>query len=123
MTAVTLLVNQSGTYTDTIDWNTYDGDPKVLNSVQYAVSATGSGGSSSANSPVIPVNMDRTPNLISVPASGPLPPNTEPVTSPKSDSQITLLVDDIDVPVKIKANHPIKVDINDSGNWQDVEQS
>ena len=67
--------------------------------------------------------MDMTPNLISVPASGPLPPNTEPVTSPKSDSQITLLVDDIDVPVKIKANHPIKVDINDSGNWQDVEQS
>ena len=123
MPTVTLLVNQSGTYTDTIDWTTYDGNP-ILNSVKYTITATGSGGTDVKSSGVIPTATDRTPDLIVIPDSGPLPPETEPVTSPKLDPMTSgLLVDDIDVPVEITANKPIKVDIDSSGNWQSVKQS
>ena len=125
MTAVSLPVNQSGTYTDTIDWvATYNGVLKTLNSVKYTITATGAGGSDTSSTPTIPTATDRTPDLIAIPASGPLPPDTEPVTSPKLDPMTSaLLVDDIDVPVEITANLPIKVDIDGSGNWQDVKQT
>ena len=125
MTAVSLPANQSGTYTDTIDWvATYNGVLKTLNSVKYTITATGAGGSDTSSTPTIPTATDRTPDLIAIPASGPLPPDTEPVTSPKLDPMTSaLLVDDIDVPVEITANHPIKVDIDGSGNWQDVKQT
>jgi len=32
------------------------------------------------------------------------------------------LVEDIDIPVEIKASSPIKVDVDESGTWQDVRQ-
>ena len=125
MTAVTLPANQSGTYTDTIDWvATYNGSYKSLSAVKYTITATGAGGSDTKSTPTISTETDRTPDLIAIPASGPLPPDTEPVTSPKLDPMTSaLLVDDIDVPVEITANLPIKVDIDGSGNWQDVKQT
>ncbi len=33
-----------------------------------------------------------------------------------------LLIDDIDIQVEIKANQPIQVDINQSGEWEEVRE-
>ena len=85
------------------------------------ISATNGITTQTATTATIPTLSDMMPDLIVIPPSGPLPPEDEPVISPDVQSN-SLLVDDIDLPVEIKSDHPIKVDIDDAGNWQDVQQ-
>ena len=123
MTTTTLLTNSTNTYlTDSIDWNnTYNGQVSTLNAVRYMISATNGITTQTATTATIPTLSDMMPDLIVIPPSGPLPPEDEPVISPDVQSN-SLLVDDIDLPVEIKSDHPIKVDIDDAGNWQDVQE-
>mgnify|MGYP001246383012 CR=1 FL=1 len=123
MTITTLLTNSTNTYlTDSIDWNnTYNGQVSTLNAVRYMISATNGITTQTATTATIPTLSDMMPDLIVIPPSGPLPPEDEPVISPDVQSN-SLLVDDIDLPVEIKSDHPIKVDIDDAGNWQDVQE-
>ena len=65
---------------------------------------------------VIAVDVDRTPDPIILPASPAAP--EEEVTSPP----VPVAVTDIDVPVEIKANEPIKVQINGTTNWNNVRE-
>ena len=47
----------------------------------------------------------------------------QPVITP--DAEVTsqqILIDDIDVPVEIKADQPIQVEIDDSGTFQDIRE-
>lgn len=66
---------------------------------------------------VMSVGVDKTPDPINIPSNTGDP--DEEFISPL----IPVEVDDIDVPVEIKANLPIKVEIDASGTWQDVRQS
>ena len=66
---------------------------------------------------VMSVGIDKTPDPINIPSNTGDP--DEEFISPL----IPVEVDDIDVPVEIKANLPIKVEIDASGTWQDVRQS
>ncbi len=69
------------------------------------------------------VEIDTMPDLIQIPPSEDKDIEEEPVISP--DAQVTtssITINDIDIPVEIKANQPIKIDIDDSGNWQDIRQ-
>jgi len=122
MLTTSLPVNQSGTVTDTITWTDYDGvfDP-TLNAVQYTISASNGVTTDSAQSAVIPVAQDDMPDLITIPPSTDLEKEEEPVISPVVTTS-ALLVDDIDIPVEIKADAPIKVEINGDGTWRDVQE-
>ena len=118
----TIPVNSSGSTTDTINWTSYDyPNDGPLNGVQYTISATNGITSDTKTTGVIPTAQDKMPDLITIPPSDNLEPDEEPVTSPVVTSS-ALLVDDIDVPVEIKATQPIKVEIDGDGNWQDVQE-
>ena len=119
---LTVTANTTGSITDTIVWNDYEfPNDGPLNGVQYTISASNGYTSASATTGVIPTATDRMPDLITIPPSDNLEKDEEPVTSPVVESS-ALLVDDIDVPVEIKASEPIKVDIDGADNWQDVRE-
>jgi len=69
----------------------------------------------------IPVDIDRTPDLISIPETEAIK-DENPVYAPILTSQLKLLVDDIDVPVEIKSDYPIQVEIDDDNIWRDIER-
>ena len=61
------------------------------------------------------------PDAIDVPSSEVLK-DEEPVITPESEVSLTLLVDDIDIPVEIKSDYPIKVEIDSDGVYRDITQ-
>jgi len=71
----------------------------------------------------VPIIIDQLPNTVDIPESDDTFKNQEPVVTP--DVEVTtqqIVVDDIDIPVEIKSDYPIQVDIDNSDNWQDVRQ-
>lgn len=69
----------------------------------------------------VPVNIDITPDLISIPETDDAIKDQDPVYSPEEDSSITLRVTDIDISVVITCDYPIQVQIDDDGIWRDLE--
>lgn len=101
-----------------VPWN--DFGPKSL---EYRIEAEGYGGLTTSETIIIPVNIDMTPDSFSVPDSDDKLKNEEPIVSP--DIEITseeILITDIDIPVEIKSNKPIQVDINDSETWTSIRE-
>jgi hypothetical protein len=91
-------------------------------SVTYLIEASGSGGSISKTL-TIPIIIDETPLNIVVPETEDVYKNEDPVITP--DIIVTsniIQVDDIDIPVEIKSDRPIQVDINNQNNWQNIRQ-
>jgi len=70
----------------------------------------------------VDVYIDQDPDVIIIPETDDAIKGENPVYSPKEQSTITLQINDIDIPVAIKADAPIQVEINDSGVYVDVEQ-
>ena len=69
------------------------------------------------------VNIDRTPDAINIPESDDKIKDEEPVITPDATVTSTqLVVEDIDIPVRIKSDNPINVEIDNDGIWRDVEQ-
>ena len=108
-------LGSSGSTTHTPNWSSIGG---TLEQITFTLHAS-NGSITAYSSQNTAVEIDTSPNLIVIPPSEDLYPEEEPVNSPISDS---LLVDDIDIPVEVKASQPIKVDINEANNWQDVRQ-
>lgn len=110
-------IEVDGSYTTNIPWNN-----RGPISVQYVITAIGSGGSITKTSPLIPVNIDRTPDQINPPISD----NKvieDPVITPDTDVLSSMmLVDDIDILVEVKANYPILVQKNNDGDWEQIRQ-
>ena len=89
-------------------------------SITFRYTAEGEAGTEIVNVTTL-VNIDQTPENIIIPDSLGLIRNEEPVISPEDGPLNTmLLVDDIDVPVEILSDHPIKVQKNLDGTWIDV---
>ena len=95
-------------------------------SIQFLLSVQGTGGSktSISNTNVI---IDRTPDNIAIEETDNTFKDQDPIYSPDiiPDEVIIsdlYLIDGVDVPVEIKSNYPIKVDINKSNNWKDLRQ-
>ena len=110
-------VNVSGTFATTIPYTT-----KGPKSVTYGVVANGSGGTASAQA-TITINIDETPQNIIVPETDDVYKDQDPVITPDVTVVSSILeVDDVDIPVEIKASRPIQVDINDQGNWLNLRQ-
>ena len=65
---------------------------------------------------VISVGVDRTPDPITIPTTISNP--NEQVISP----DVPVAVQDIDVPIEIKADQPIQVQVGGNTNWEDVRE-
>ena len=69
------------------------------------------------------INIDRTPDAIQIPSSEDRLRDEEPVITPNTEvTSEQIVVDDIDVPVEIKADQPIQVEIDDSGTFQNIRE-
>jgi hypothetical protein len=91
-------------------------------SVSVLITAAGRGGVAN-DSVVIPVNIDITPENLDIPETDDAFKDQDPVFAPDTDILTELLlIDGIDIPVSIKSNRQVKVDINQSGIWQNVEE-
>ena len=64
--------------------------------------------------------IDQTPDFL-VPESRDKLKDEDPVITPDSTVTTTIEVADIDIPVEIKSNHPIKVEVEDFG-WVDLKE-
>jgi hypothetical protein len=110
-------VRSNSSLTVTIPYN--DFGPTL---VRYVLTANGSGGSVTITDST-EIIIDQTPDNIVIPEKEDAFKSQDPVFAPETDilSEL-LLVTDIDIPVEIKSNAPIKVDINGQENWIDVRQ-
>ena len=110
--------NTSGTLLFSPDYD--DFGPDV---VQFQLYAVGEAGLNDTATFDAFINIDRTPDAIDIPASEDKLRDEQPVITP--DAEVTsqqILIDDIDVPVEIKADQPIQVEIDDSGTFQDIRE-
>ena len=72
---------------------------------------------------LVSVIIDQTPDFIDIPESDDKIKDETPVITPDAEiNTLTLSVNDIDIPVEVKADYPIQVQIDDDGNYQDVRQ-
>ena len=112
---------RSGTISYNAPWQ--DGGPY---SIQFLISAVGSGGNASDSSST-EVIIDTTPENILIEETEGKFKSENPVYTPDILPEEVLVselyqINDIDVPIEIKSNFPIQVDINHDGNWKDVRQ-
>ena len=89
--------------------------------VEYKLYGEGLGGLTDDDIKQVIINIDETPDAIVVPESGDLFKDEDPVVTPEETVTTNELeITDIDIPVEIKSNHPIQVEIDDDDNWRDV---
>ena len=101
-----------------VSWNDFG-----PSSVQVIASGTANnGGLSDTDTHTFTVVIDTTPDLVTIPPSDQSDPEEEVISPDTIITSESIIVDDIDIPVEVKSSEPIKIDINDSGNWQDVRQ-
>ena len=92
-------------------------------SIRYDLYGLGQGGLNDTSTVIVPVNIDQTPNAIDIPSSEDKLRDEEPVLTP--DVEVTteqILIEDIDIPVEIKSNYPIQVEIENDANFRDVRE-
>ena len=90
------------------------------------LTADGDGGNIVLEKTVI-VNIDETPDNINVKETEDKGKDQDPVYTPDITPEVVIesqlyLIDDIDIPVTIKADNPILVQVNKDGSWRKVEQ-
>ena len=109
---------RTGVVPITVPWNDF-GPTQVT----FALTATGGGGSAFVSPVSKSVNIDQTPANIVIPESDGLLKDANPVITPDTTVVSEMyLIDDIDIPVEIKASDPIDVNVNGTDNWEDVRQ-
>lgn len=115
------LTGSSGTYVDT-PYN--NGGRQVAREVNYVLTSTGAGGLTASATHQCGIDVDQMPDLVQIPPSEDKDMDEEPVISP--DIEVTtdeIEIDDLDVPVEITANQPLKVQIDDDGVWHSVRET
>ena len=91
-------------------------------SVTYVIVATGNGGQESKQI-IIPINVDETPTNFLVPESEDLLKSQAPIYTP--DAIVTsyeIVIDAIDIPVEVKADKPILIDVNSQEDWKSIRE-
>lgn len=85
--------------------------------------ADGYGSLTATDSLLVNVNIDETPDYIDIPETEDTIRNEEPVVTP--DTEVTseqIVINDIDIPVEIKSDYPIQVEIDNSDTWLNVRE-
>ena len=91
--------------------------------IEYKLYGVGQGSLTDEDIKTVNVVIDRNPNSMVIPESDGKFISQEPVVSP--DITITtdqIVVTDIDIPVEIKADYPVQVEIGDSGIYVDIRE-
>ena len=91
-------------------------------SVTYVIVATGNGGQES-DQIIIPINVDETPTNFLVPESEDLLKDQAPIYTP--DAIVTsyeIVISDIDIPVEVKSDKPILIDVNSQEDWKPIRE-
>jgi hypothetical protein len=91
-------------------------------SIEYELYAIGEGGLQSESFTTVNIDIDQEPDAIVIPEIEDAIIGENPIISPGEDTTITLTVRDIDIPVEIKADSPIQVEIGDSGIYVDIRE-
>jgi len=105
----------SGTITKNISWELWG--PSYYE-IEFEI--VGAGGTKTVTETML-VNIDRQPDNLNPPDTEDLFADQEPVYAP--DVEVVtdgMLLNDIDIPVEIKANYPIQVDINKTNDWKNI---
>ena len=101
-----------------ITWN--DQGPFAI---QYSFTANGSGGQE-IESITVGVDLDLMPLSVNAPSSIDQLPGAE-VLSPDDETIISdpMMIENIDIPVEVKATKPIQVRFDDQDTWHDLRKS
>lgn len=92
-------------------------------SIEYKLYGIGSDGQTAEDIFIVSVNIDRTPDTIDIPSSLDKLIDQDPIITPDDEVVSTVLtVDDVDIPVEIKSDYPIKVEIDNDGVYRDMRQ-
>ena len=109
---------RNGTVPITVPWNDFG-----PSSVVFTLTAVGSGGTATANPQTTIIDIDQQPDNFIIDETDGVFKDQQPVYTPETEILSEMyLINDIDIPVEIKSNYPIKVDINKNDNWEDVRQ-
>ena len=123
------LDNSDDFFTDTAatDGSVYTYEPTWGNrgpqSILVTMTANGQGGLQTIRQSNVPVNIDQTPNAIDIPSTEDKLRGEEPVITP--DVEVVsdqIVIEDIDIPVEVKADYPIQVEIDNSNVWYNVQE-
>ena len=95
-------------------------------SVTYVLTASGNGGTL-IQSKTVEILIDETPDNPNIQQSDGKIKDEDPVFTPDIPPDETVLSDtyyinDIDIPIEIKSNFPIEVQVNGDGNWQKLRE-
>ena len=110
--------NAAGTFTVTAD-QLYD--DFGARTVDFRLTVYGMGSLQGTDNATTTINIDEKPDNLSIPASEDKFLGEEPVITP--DVQVTsdnIVIDDIDIPVEIKSDTPIQVEIDGDGTWRNI---
>ena len=91
--------------------------------VQFRLTVYGVGSLQAEGFATTTINIDELPDQLTIPASEDKFLDEEPVITP--DAQVTsenLVITDIDIPVEIKSDTPIQVEIDDDGTWRNIRE-
>ena len=101
-----------------VGWNNFG-----PSSVQVIASGTANnGGLTATDTHTFNVVIDTMPAMVTIPQSEESDPQEEVISPDITITTNSVLIEDIDIPVEIKASEPIKIDIDESGNWQEVRE-
>jgi hypothetical protein len=108
----------NSTYTHYVTY--HDRGPRTITYILYGV---GQAGLTAMDQLIVPINIDQTPDAIEIPSSEDKLRDELPVITPNIEvTTEQIVIDDIDIPVTIKASQPIQVEIDDSGTYLPVEE-
>ena len=111
------------TSTYTILGSTLPYDTVGPTSLQLQFTADGYGSLFVETTKEVDIVIDMTPDAIDIPSSEDKFLGEEPVITP--DVEVTsenIVISDVDIPVEIKADAPIQVEINNDDNWYNVRE-
>lgn len=92
-------------------------------SVSITFTANGYGSLFAVDVEIVPVNIDQTPNAIDIPSTEDKLRDEEPVITPNVEvTSEQIVVEDIDIPVEIKSDYPIQVEIENEDVWYNVRE-
>ena len=101
-----------------VSWNDFGPSSVQVN----ATGTANNGGLTVTDSHTFNVVIDTMPDLITIPPTDQSDPEEEVISPDATITTDSVLIEDIDIPVEVKASQPIKIDINDSNNWQEVRE-
>ena len=108
----------NSTYTHVVAYHTRG--PRAITYTLYGV---GQSGLSDTDQIYVPINIDQTPNAIDIPSSEDKLRDEEPIITPNVEvTTEQIVVEDIDVPVEVKSNYPVQVEIENGEVWYNIRQ-